>query len=118
MAKRECSKSGIIKEISKAVAEKLRVMPEGSSTSISMVVSQILKSRGYESIYVDLNHGRVWTKDKGVTYAIQDFDKIDVLYEVEKFLKNEIVLDFSEYDGMDVGLPYNIRFIVKKCPTP
>jgi len=52
-------------------------------------------------------------KDGGATFAIEDSDQFDVLDQVTKMLDGQRVLDFSQYDGMIVGLPYNLKFTVR-----
>ena len=59
--------------------------------------------------------GWVWTNDHGKTYALRDMDKMKVLTLVEKQLRSEFKLDFSRYEGLAVGLPYNIQFVIRKA---
>lgn len=114
MAHRERNKRRIIKNLAIEVCNIILLLEEGTEVSISQIVREIYKEQGYEFIHCNTNHGYVWTKDGGVTFAIEDFDQFEVLNIVKNKLNAQRVLDFSKHDGMDEGLPYNLSFIIKK----
>ena len=114
MARREGNKAKTIKMLSEKIAEVILKMNDGDEASIARLVSEWYKSQGYECKYVDSRHGWAWTKDGGVTFALEIDDQFDILEQVTDMLKGKRELDFSAYDGMVVGLPYNLRFKVRK----
>ena len=114
MAHREGNKSQIIKELSKTVAEAITELREGDEASIAQLVGEWYRGQGYEFKHIDIHHGYVWTKDGGATFALEDSDQFDILNQVTIMLEGKRKLDFSKYDGMVVGLPYNLHFTVRE----
>ena len=46
--------------------------------------------------------------------GVEDKDMFEIQKKVEEQLLNRnIVLDYSQYDGMFVGLPFNLTFVKK-----
>ena len=45
---------------------------------------------------------------------MEDSDLFDILDQMTNMLKDKRKLDFSRYDDMFVGLPYNLDFTVRK----
>ena len=86
---------------------------KGAKISIHEMVGDIYVHRGDTYMHVNVHKGYVWTKDGGATYAIRDWDQFEVLKEVKEKLKGKVCLDFSEYDGLAGGLPYNLHFTVR-----
>lgn len=113
MSKREGKKSYIISEISERVADEILNLEISSKTSIASLVNNILTNRGYSFVYTGPDFGYVWTKDVGATFAITDMDQFEILDVVTKILKGKRELDFSEFEGLCVGMPYNLDFIVR-----
>ena len=114
MAHREENKAQIIKELFRTVVEAIIELKEGDEASIAQLVGEWNRGQGYEFKHIDIHHGYVWTKDGGATFAIEDRDQFDILNQVTDMLKGKRKLDFSKYDGMVVGLPYNLHFIVRE----
>ena len=88
-------------------------LDEGTEISIGDIVREYLKSKQYSLVYIDNKYGWIWTKDNGLTYIIKDSDLFKVMDIVEKKLSKLRILDFSKYDSLYIGLPYNIPFIIK-----
>ncbi|MDE6729978.1 MAG: hypothetical protein K2J71_04295 [Oscillospiraceae bacterium] len=114
MARREGNKRKIIKNLATQVCNILLLLEEGTETSISKIVAEIYQKQGYQFICRDAGLGYIWTKDGGMTFAIEDFDQFEVLEIVENKLKGQRHLDFSKYDNMDEGYPYHLSFKIKK----
>ncbi|MDE5769816.1 MAG: hypothetical protein K2H82_10570 [Oscillospiraceae bacterium] len=114
MARREGNKRRIIKNLATQVCNILLLLEEGTEISISRIVREIYEEQGYEFINRDENHGYIWTKDGGSTFAIEDFDQFEVLKIVRNKLKGQRELDFSVHYGRYHGLPYNLLFIIRK----
>lgn len=112
MARREGNKKQMIELLAERVTAAILELPLGSEASIAQLVGAWYSGQGYEFKHIDVNHGYVWTKDGGATFAIEDSDQFDVLDQVTKMLDGQRVMDFSKYDGMVVGLPYNLHFTV------
>lgn len=113
MARREGNKKQTIEQLSERVASAILELPVGDEASIAQLVGAWYSEQGYEFMHIDVNHGYVWTKDGGATFAIEDSEQFDVLDRVTKKLDGQRVLDFSKYDGIVVGLPYNLHFTVR-----
>lgn len=113
MIKREGDKRKIIRELVNIIYGRLVLMEKGTKISISKMVKDIYVPRGYSFMHVNVHKGYVWTKDGGATYAITDWDQFEVLEKVDEKLKGKVRLDFSEYEGMAVGLPYNLHFTIR-----
>lgn len=114
MARREQNKGETIEMLTVETAKTILELRDGDTASIAEIVGAWYQSHGYEWKHLDFDHGYVWTKDGGSTYAITDFDLFEVLDQVRRKLEGVCVLDFSKYDGMVVGLPYNLFFTVRK----
>ena len=114
MARREGNRKQILEVLSDEVAKTILELQDGDEMSIAQIVSSWYQSQGYAWKHLDIDHGYVWTKDGGSTYAITDFDQIEVLEIVTKRLEGVCELDFRKYDGMVVGLPYNLFFTVRR----
>ena len=95
------------------VCDEIRRLGEGKETTIGRLVNQYYKAEGYSFMYLGTDIGWAWTKDNGATYVLSDHDLFDVLDPVAKALKHEFRFDFSKYEGMTVGLPYHIPFVIR-----
>ncbi len=95
------------------VCERIRALSIPAEVTTSQIVREIYMEKGYEYIPVGGGHGWVWSRDGGVTYAVDNKDEFDIFYLVVKQLQKEFWLDFSKYAGMIVGLPNNIPFRVR-----
>ena len=113
MARREGNKKQTVKQLAERVAAAILDLPVGREASIAQLVGAWYSGQGYECKHIDVNHGYVWTKDGGATFAIEGGDQFDVLDQATKMLDGQRVLDFSKYDGRVVGLPYNLHFTVR-----
>ena len=114
MAKREEDRKKIVKELSLIVGERIMGLPDNSTNSISDIVGEYYEEKGYELLHLGLDIGYAWTRDKGHTYIIKDFDLLDVFYEVEEILYGyKTYLDMNEYNGCYVGALYNLSFKVR-----
>lgn len=113
MAVRENDKKQTIEFLADEVCKSILTLGEGDEASIAQLVGACYRERGYEFKHIDIYHGYVWTKDGGATFAIEDSDQFDVLDLVTEKLSGQRVLDFSKYEGMVVGLPYNLHFTVR-----
>ena len=113
MAKREGSRKEIIERLSAAITEKILQMNIGSSDSIGRLASECYRALGYESKHLGIDLGYCWTKDGGKTYAIKEMDLFDVQDQVIQNLDGKRTLNYSHYEDMIVGLPFNLRFILE-----
>ena len=113
MAKREGSRKEIIERLSAAITEKILQMDIGSADSIGHLASEYYRALGYESIHLGIDLGYCWTKDGGKTYAIKEMDLFDVQDQVIQNLEGKRTLNYSHYEDMIVGLPFNLRFILE-----
>ena len=95
------------------VCERIRALNIPAEVTISRLVREIYLEKGYEYVCGDGGHGWIWSRDGGVTYAIDEKDEFGIFYLVVERLKKEFWLDFSESAGMRVGLPHNIPFRVR-----
>lgn len=114
MAKREGSRKEIIERLSAAITEKILQMDIGSADSIGHLASEYYRALGYESQHLGIDLGYCWTKDGGKTYAIKEMDLFDVQDQVIQNLEGKRTLDYSHYEDMVVGLPFNLRFIIRE----
>jgi hypothetical protein len=114
MAKREENKEQTVDRVVDILCEAILNFETGSKTSISELVGRYYSAQGYEFQYIGTKYGYVWTKDGGETFAIRDADLFSVLDKVTKALKRQRKLDFSEYNDMAVGLPYNLTFTIRE----
>lgn len=111
--KREGKKKEILNRLINVVCDTIRQLNDGDKASIARIVAIHYEALGYEPKHVNIDQGIVWTKDSGRTYVIKEFDLFNVLEGVEQRLADEIVLDFSAYEGRCVGLPFNLNFVVR-----
>lgn len=117
MTQREGNRDQIIEDLVEKVAEYILNMDDGTEASITDIVNKLYISQGYEFKHVDVHHGYVWTIDGGISFSLKEGDLFDVWDKVTDRLEGQCELDFSKYDNMVVGLPYNLDFTVKKIPT-
>lgn len=117
MPKREGRKDAIIKQVAVEVADYIRDLPDGAEATIGRILHILLTEKGYESKHLGMSYGYSYTKDDGQTYIIKGFDQVDIQYKVMDLLEGEIELDFSKWENMIVGLPYNLSFVVRKKKT-
>ena len=104
----------VISEISNKIVDWLMSQPYGTEISLSEICDQIYMKEGYKWIR-HKKKGWVSSKDDGKTYLIEDMEFFGILNKVEDTLKTkERYLDFSKWDNMYVGLPYNIPFVIRK----
>ena len=113
MARREGKKQQILTRLTDALCETILSMELGSKTSIGRLVKQHYESLGYEPRHLGINLGWGWTKDSGKTYVLAGDDLFTVLALVTEKLEGKRTLDFSEYENMVVGLPYNLDFTIR-----
>ena len=114
MAKREGLRKEIIERLSAAITEKILQMDIGSADSIGHLASEYFRALGYESRHLGIDLGYCWTKDGGKTYAIKEMDLFEVQDLVIRNLEGKRTLDYSHYEDMVVGLPFNLRFIIRE----
>ena len=113
MARREGKKKQILNRLADTLCETILSMEIGSKTSIGRLVNHHYESLGYEPWHLGINLGWGWTKDGGETYVVAGDDLFTVLDLVTEKLEGKRTLDFSEYENMIVGLPYNLDFTVQ-----
>ena len=90
-------------------------MDIGSKASIARLVQLHYELLGYVSRHLGINYGYGWTKDSGKTYGIASGDLFEVLDCIMKKMEGKRVLDFSEYEDMIVGLPFNLNFTIREA---
>lgn len=81
---------------------------------INEIAGKVLAHLGTLPIGAELS---MWQATKQA-HGCNDLDDMD-LFEINKQVRHEakkagIVLDDSKYDDCDVGLPFNIPFVIKK----
>ena len=114
--RRETSREEAVRSVSHAAAELILSLPEGTETTIAQVVGYYCEELGYKWGRIEgvMDYG--WTKDGGKTFLIADDD----LFEVQRIVTGELAgrreLDNSKYAMMEVGLPYNIPFVIREAP--
>ena len=107
------NQSNIKNEISNKIVEWIMDQPCGTEISLNKIFTQIYAKEGYQWIRHD-EKGWVSSNDNGVSYLIEDWDLFEILEEVESILTfNKRQLDFSKWDNMCVGLPYNVPFVIR-----
>lgn len=103
-----------INEIVYRIVDFLLEQPYGTEISIREAYGKVFGEEGYEWIRHN-RKGWVSSSDGGKTYLIEDMELFSVLEKVEKMMKSEgRVFDFSKWDDMAVGLPYNIEFVIRE----
>ncbi len=113
MSRREMKKDQAIEHISKKLYSVIRSMKEGAQDSIGHLVSLYYAGKGYEYHWLDEKHGHGWTKDDRKTFSVCMEDLFLILDKTSDLLKDEVELDFSKYEDMVVGLPFNLMFSVR-----
>ena len=114
MARRERKKETVIREVVDVLERKILDMDIGERASINPMVYYHYSQLGYERKHLGFSIGYALTRDEGKTYLLSDMDLMVVLEQLEKKLHGERRLDFSAYDNLEVGLPYNLTFVIRK----
>lgn len=114
MAVREQARERVLRELAAKLCAAIRCMEDGSQESIGHLVSRYYRGKGYELHWLDSKHGTGWTKDDRKTFSVCHWDLFAVQGAVMEALEGEIELDYSMYDGLDVGLPFSLWFTVRK----
>ncbi len=117
MARREKRKEVVIREVTEMLADWIREMEIGERASINPMVTYHYMQLGYERKHLGIQVGYALTKDGGTTYLLKDTDLFEVMDLLNEKLKGDRRLDFSAYRNMEVGLPYNLTFVVRKDRT-
>ena len=112
-AHRENEREKTIEILTENVTAAILLLQDGEVTCISEIVDDWYRSQGYKIKYVDSRHGYCWTKDDGKTFAIENMDLFEVMEQVTKKLSGRRKLEFPDYKGAPVGLPFNINFTVR-----
>ena len=107
----------MIREVTDMLEEKIRAMDIGERASINPLVTYHYMQQGYERKHLGIHIGYALTKDGGATYLLKDTDLFEVMDRLDEKLKGDRRLDFSAYRNMEVGLPYNLTFVVRKDRT-
>ena len=110
---REGKRDDTVASVVAEVCNRIRALDLPTEVATSQIVRDIYLEKGYEYVRGDGSHSWVWSRDGGVTYAVDGKDEFDIHYLVVKKLQKEFWLEFSKYAGMVVGLPYNIPFKVR-----
>ena len=112
--RRETGREEAVRSVSHAAAELILSLPVGTETTIAQVIGYYCEELGYKWGRIEgvMDYG--WTKDGGKTFLIADDD----LFEVQRIVTGELAgrreLDNSKYAMMEVGLPYNIPFVIRE----
>ena len=114
MPPREGDRTTILTVLTDDITKQILSMEIGAQHSIAKLVHAYYTSRGYESKHLGIDLGYSYTKDGGETYVIDGMDMFEILDLVTEKLKGQRILDFSEYEEMIVGLPFNLHFIVRE----
>ena len=114
MAVREKKRDVIIDELVSKLYSIVRCMEDGDQATVGGLVSKYLTGRGYEFRWLDGKHDKGWTKDDRKTFYITLDDLFDVMDRLDAALEGEVILDFSQYENMIVGLPFALSFTVRK----
>ena len=114
MARREKRKETMIREVVKVMEQEILAMEIGSGDRLGRMVTNYYTQRGYQKKHLGIHIGDALTKDGGETYLLKDTDLFEVLEQLSGKLKGKRILDFSAYDNMFVGLPYNLVFVVRE----
>ena len=115
-AKRETDRETAVRTVSHAAAELILSLPVGTETTIAQVVGYYCEELGYKWGRIEgvMDYG--WTKDGGKSFLIADDDLFEVQNNVISALNGKRELDNSKYAMMEVGLPYNIPFVIREVP--
>ena len=103
-----------IEKLSELVSQKILSVKIGTELSISEIVREYYAEQGYVFMDIGNGEGYGWSRDGGKTYVAADNDLFDVMAKSEKLIDGKRYLDFSKYENMAVGLPFNIPFVVKE----
>ena len=110
---REGKRDDTVASVVAEVCDRIRALGIPAEVITSQIVREIYTEKGYEYVYAGGGHGWVWSRDGGVTYAVDGKDEFDIHFLVVKKLQKEFWLDFSKYAGMMIGHPNNIPFKVR-----
>ena len=94
----------MINVIVSEIVDALLLLPEGTELATSDVIKQ-LYGREYLSNEDYEIHGKM--------YSFADILKIDAIVR-KQAKKRGLILDDSKFDGMTIGLPFHIPFIIRK----
>ena len=89
-------------EIVNKIIEKIKLLPNNTETSISSLLAEMFQSRYKQGIY-NFDNLELTNRDM--------FDINEAV--IEKVNEENIELDYSKFEGQDVGLPFNILFVKK-----
>lgn len=104
-----------IAEVTEKVFLWLVEQPIGTEISLREAYEEVYKSDGYEWVQHP-KKGWVSSKDNGLTYLIEDMDLFEILGCVRSKLKErKRILDFSRWNNMCVGVPYNLPFVIREA---
>ena len=101
-------------ELSELVSQKILSLKLGTEISISEIVREYYAEQGYVFMDIGNGEGYGWSRDGGKTYVATDYDLFDVMEKTEKLIEGKRYLDFSKFENMAVGLPFNIPSVVKE----
>ncbi len=106
---------GDIRDIRERIADYIFSLPDGTEISIMEAFYHLYGSEEYRWVYKDSKVGRVYSADGGETYLVKDQDLWDVLKYVQAEAEDsEKVIDTSEWDTFEKGVPYILRFVVRE----
>lgn len=103
-----------IERLSEIVGQKILSLKVGTEISISEIVREYYAEQGYVLMDIGDGEGYGWSRDGGKSFVATDNDLFDVMDKTEKLIEGKRYLDFSKFDNMAVGLPFNIPFVVKE----
>ena len=118
MPHREGKRKILIRDLASEVADRISRLPFGARISIADVVREIYAERGYEHFRYRYPSGKadyIYTRNKGASYTITDFEQYDVYEIVQSTLSEHCCFDFEIIPGKRAGIPYNLPF-TKKPP--
>lgn len=105
---------GDIRDIRERIADYIFSLPDGTAISIMEAFEHLYGSVEYRWVYKDAKLGRVYTSDEGTTYLVKDMDLWDVLsYVRDEAEDSDKVIDTSEWDTFEKGVPYILKFVVR-----
>lgn len=104
---------GDIRDIRERIADYIFSQPDGTQISIMEVFDKLYDPEEYKWVYKNSKVGRVYSADEGTTYLVKEKDLWDVFkYVQDEAEDSEKVIDTSEWDDFDIGVPYVLRFVV------
>ena len=92
-----------INDIANEVVKYLLTLPEGTEISTTAAMAKVYCS--------ECMKGTEFIIEGKIISDSELFDVDNKIHTVAK--KNGLILDRSRFDGMDVGLPYNLAYIIK-----